>query len=254
MAGDVRLQLDQRDQGDRARAARDAAQLRVGLRRGRGLGLDGGAQPRRGQRRPGPGHARPGRPWGDALVEAVRRGEIHEAAIDRKVARLLRLAARVGRSRVRAPCPRRSRPRTASRSPGRPRAEGTVLLANVGTCRWSRPGCAGSPSSGTTPTPPGPRAAARQPSSREGRQPAGGDHRRPAGRRGHLQPRRRRPAGSRPAAARGDHQPGDGRARHARALPRREREELYREDRFATSWSTSAGPPRSPPLPPPSCR
>jgi beta-glucosidase len=41
--------------------------------------------------RPGP----PG-PWGDALVAAVRAGAVPEAAIDDKVRRLLRLAARVG--------------------------------------------------------------------------------------------------------------------------------------------------------------
>lgn len=35
-------------------------------------------------------------PWGDALVEAVRRGDVEETAIDRKVRRLLLLAARVG--------------------------------------------------------------------------------------------------------------------------------------------------------------
>jgi beta-glucosidase len=35
-------------------------------------------------------------PWGDALVEAVRNGEVDEATIDRKVARLLVLAQRVG--------------------------------------------------------------------------------------------------------------------------------------------------------------
>lgn len=34
--------------------------------------------------------------WGDALVTAVKAGEVPEAAIDRKVARILRLAARVG--------------------------------------------------------------------------------------------------------------------------------------------------------------
>ncbi|WP_433158856.1 glycoside hydrolase family 3 protein [Kribbella sp. CA-247076] len=34
--------------------------------------------------------------WGDALVEAVRSGEVKETAIDRKVLRLLTLAARVG--------------------------------------------------------------------------------------------------------------------------------------------------------------
>lgn len=35
-------------------------------------------------------------PWGDALLEAVRAGRVPEAAIDAKVLRLLRLAARVG--------------------------------------------------------------------------------------------------------------------------------------------------------------
>lgn len=39
----------------------------------------------------------PDGPWGDALVEAVRDGRVPEAAIDAKVRRLLRLAARVGR-------------------------------------------------------------------------------------------------------------------------------------------------------------
>lgn len=40
---------------------------------------------------PGPGGA-----WGPALVEAVRRGEVSEEVLDRKVLRILRLAARVG--------------------------------------------------------------------------------------------------------------------------------------------------------------
>jgi len=38
----------------------------------------------------------PDGPWGDALVSAVRAGEVPEAAIDAKVRRILRLAARVG--------------------------------------------------------------------------------------------------------------------------------------------------------------
>jgi beta-glucosidase len=38
----------------------------------------------------------PGGPWGDALAEAVRGGRVSEAAIDDKVLRILRLAARVG--------------------------------------------------------------------------------------------------------------------------------------------------------------
>lgn len=39
----------------------------------------------------------PDGPWGSALVEAVRRGEVDEAVIDDKVLRLMRLAARVGK-------------------------------------------------------------------------------------------------------------------------------------------------------------
>jgi beta-glucosidase len=38
----------------------------------------------------------PAGPWGDALVAGVRGGEVEEAAIDRKVLRILTLAARVG--------------------------------------------------------------------------------------------------------------------------------------------------------------
>src|SRR5918912_1375918 len=38
----------------------------------------------------------PSGPWGDALVEAVRAGRVPEAAVDDKLLRLLRLAARVG--------------------------------------------------------------------------------------------------------------------------------------------------------------
>ncbi|MHA6630479.1 beta-glucosidase [Pseudonocardia sichuanensis] len=38
----------------------------------------------------------PDGPWGDALVEAVRAGRVPETAVDEKVERLLRLAARVG--------------------------------------------------------------------------------------------------------------------------------------------------------------
>ncbi|MCP2031161.1 beta-glucosidase [Okibacterium sp. HSC-33S16] len=38
----------------------------------------------------------PAGPWGDALVGAVRAGEVDESAVDRKVLRILTLAARVG--------------------------------------------------------------------------------------------------------------------------------------------------------------
>jgi beta-glucosidase len=49
----------------------------------------------------------PGGPWGDALVEAVRAGEVDEAAVDDKILRLLRLAARVGALDGAAPAARR---------------------------------------------------------------------------------------------------------------------------------------------------
>src|SRR5687768_14160711 len=38
----------------------------------------------------------PGGPWGERLIAAVRDGRVAEAAVDDKVLRLLRLAARVG--------------------------------------------------------------------------------------------------------------------------------------------------------------
>ena len=43
-----------------------------------------------------PGPAERFGPWGDALLEAVRAGQVDEALIDDKVLRILRLAARVG--------------------------------------------------------------------------------------------------------------------------------------------------------------
>src|SRR3954451_18233930 len=47
----------------------------------------------------------PSGPWGDALVAAVRAGEVSEAAVDDKVLRVLRLAARVGALDGAAPAP-----------------------------------------------------------------------------------------------------------------------------------------------------
>jgi beta-glucosidase len=74
-------------------------------------------------------------PWGQALVDAVRAGSIDEAAIDRKVARLLLLAARVGALTVDAT----DRPSPAEPSPGVEEGfartvaiAGSVLLRNEG--------------------------------------------------------------------------------------------------------------------------
>ncbi|MGZ8647329.1 MAG: beta-glucosidase [Solirubrobacteraceae bacterium] len=47
----------------------------------------------------------PASPWRDALVEAVRAGDVDEATIDDKVTRILRLAARVGALEGTAPAP-----------------------------------------------------------------------------------------------------------------------------------------------------
>ncbi|TCC63109.1 glycosyl hydrolase [Kribbella pittospori] len=76
--------------------------------------------------------------WGDALVDAVRAGEVEEAAIDRKVLRLLALAARVGALEgyeKPAEVPQVDGvafARTAA-------AEGSVLLRNTGELPWSAP-------------------------------------------------------------------------------------------------------------------
>ena len=70
----------------------------MGLRRPRDVRLDGGALDRGGGARARSTSRCRGHdgPWGDALVEAVRDGRVPEAAIDAKVRRILRLAARVG--------------------------------------------------------------------------------------------------------------------------------------------------------------
>ncbi len=77
----------------------------------------------------------PGGPWGEALVAAVRDGAVPEAAIDEKVRRLLRLAARVGALEgVPAATPLATRPPQAEVSAlvRRVSAAGSVLLANDG--------------------------------------------------------------------------------------------------------------------------
>jgi beta-glucosidase len=78
----------------------------------------------------------PNGPWGPALVEAVRSGSIEESAIDRKVLRLLTLAARVGAldgyEKPTAPTDVDGIgfARTAA-------AEGSVLLRNDGVLPWN---------------------------------------------------------------------------------------------------------------------
>ncbi|MFI7062300.1 beta-glucosidase [Kribbella sp. NPDC050124] len=74
--------------------------------------------------------------WGDALVEAVRSGEIREDAIDRKVLRLLALAARVGALEgFEKPA---EVPQVDGVAFARTAAtEGSVLLQNNGELPWS---------------------------------------------------------------------------------------------------------------------
>jgi beta-glucosidase len=73
--------------------------------------------------------------WGDALVEAVRSGEIKEDAIDRKVRRLLALAARVGALEgfEKPADPPQVDGIAFARTAA---AEGTVLLRNEGALPW----------------------------------------------------------------------------------------------------------------------
>ena len=72
-------------------------QVRMGLGRTADVGL-GRHQDDRADRERWPGSVMPGPrgPWGAALVDAVRAGAVAEATIDDHLARLLRLAGRVG--------------------------------------------------------------------------------------------------------------------------------------------------------------
>ncbi|MFD5028691.1 glycoside hydrolase family 3 C-terminal domain-containing protein [Streptomyces sp. NPDC058373] len=76
----------------------------------------------------------PGGPWGDALVAAVREGRVPESAVDEKVARLLRLAARVGALAGAGGAPAAPpRPAGAREVSRRVAAASVVLLRNDGT-------------------------------------------------------------------------------------------------------------------------
>src|SRR4051812_4296867 len=77
----------------------------------------------------------PDGPWGDALVQAVRSGEIDESVVDRKVLRILRLAQRVGALEGTAP----AEPVWVEDGIAFTREaaiEGTVLLENRGELPW----------------------------------------------------------------------------------------------------------------------
>ena len=73
----------------------------------------------------------PDGPWGPALVEAVRAGQVAEAAVDDKVLRILRLAARVGALDGGSPAPAPQFPAAeAPRCLRRAAAAGFVLARN----------------------------------------------------------------------------------------------------------------------------
>lgn len=77
----------------------------------------------------------PDSPWTDGLVDAVRDGLVDEAAIDRKVRRLLRLAARVGAldaAPATTPTPTTGEPADKRRLLRAAAAAGTVLVRNEG--------------------------------------------------------------------------------------------------------------------------
>src|SRR4029077_5263173 len=77
----------------------------------------------------------PDGPWGDALAEAVRSGEIPEAVVDRKVARILALARRAVALRGFPPAdPAGGEDGFAFPRP--PATEAPVLLENRGELPW----------------------------------------------------------------------------------------------------------------------
>ncbi|GAA1056883.1 glycosyl hydrolase [Agromyces luteolus] len=73
--------------------------------------------------------------WGAALVAAVRGGEVDEGAIDRKVLRILRLAARVGA--LEGAAPRRVDPIDGVAFAREAEIQGAVLVENRGVLPWS---------------------------------------------------------------------------------------------------------------------
>ncbi|MEN2739535.1 glycoside hydrolase family 3 C-terminal domain-containing protein [Microbacterium sp. X-17] len=79
-------------------------------------------------------------PWGDTLVDAVRRGDVAESAIDRKVRRLLLLAARVGALEgVDAVAAEPSNVEDGVAFAREAAAEGSVLVQNDGILPLGRP-------------------------------------------------------------------------------------------------------------------
>lgn len=80
----------------------------------------------------------PAGPWGDALVAAVRAGEVEESAIDRKVLRILTLAARVGALEGFEPAvPAPVRVEDGVAFVREAEVAGSVLVRNTGELPWS---------------------------------------------------------------------------------------------------------------------
>ncbi|MFF9778597.1 glycoside hydrolase family 3 C-terminal domain-containing protein [Streptomyces sp. NPDC013978] len=79
----------------------------------------------------------PGGPWGEALLNAVRRGDITEEMIDEKVLRILRLAQRVGALGGDAPGPPLEAPEDGAALARAVAAQGAVLLENDGELPWN---------------------------------------------------------------------------------------------------------------------
>ncbi len=77
----------------------------------------------------------PGGPWGEGLVRAVRSGEIPEAVVDRKVARILTLARRVG-ALDGFPAAEPAWVEDGIAFARHAAVEGTVLLENRGELPW----------------------------------------------------------------------------------------------------------------------
>ncbi|MEU1163363.1 glycoside hydrolase family 3 C-terminal domain-containing protein [Streptomyces sp. NPDC005921] len=75
----------------------------------------------------------PDGPWGEALIAAVRRGEIDEAVVDRKVIRILTLAQRVG---ALSETPHQMSAEDGAALAREVAVEGTVLLENRDELPW----------------------------------------------------------------------------------------------------------------------
>ena len=247
-----RVQRHQRRHRHRERPARDAAAHRVGIRRRRHQRLDRralaaqrdqGAGPRDAGAARAVGPKRSSTPCGPA--RSTRR------TIDRKVARLLLLAARVGAITIDGRSRRRV-DRGHGVDDGFARAAavaGSVLLRNEGAlpldpsdARHDRRSSATTPATPARKAAAAPRCCRRRVSS-----PLDGARRR-ARRQGALRHRRRRPSGHRRAPAGVDDQPGDRRTRPAGHVPRRRRQRASSPRTVGPApSSTSAGTPRSPP-------